>query len=170
MNVMDWLFSNPSKHLSVTDVLVNLASICALLHHYCIVLHLWNDFSEAGPGIRTADLACLRGRTWGIIWAGITPFLHPAPHPLHLRRRLRCSGQSLNINQVPMKWVFRFQHSPPVRRICCMNRNSSHLNTRQHTHGGIWIGMPSLCKIPSNAYCIAALAEIRINGVMFRSS
>lgn len=40
MNVMDWLFSNPSKHLSVTDVLVNLASICALLHHYCIVLHL----------------------------------------------------------------------------------------------------------------------------------
>lgn len=31
MNVMDWLFSNPSKYLPDTDVLVNLASLlCAI--------------------------------------------------------------------------------------------------------------------------------------------
>lgn len=55
MNVMDWLVSNPSKRLSLTDVPVNLASVCALSRRYCALSHLRNDFAEAG--IRTADLA-----------------------------------------------------------------------------------------------------------------
>lgn len=55
MNVMDWLVSNPSKRLSLTDVPVNLASVWALSHRYCALSHLRNDLAEAG--IRTADLA-----------------------------------------------------------------------------------------------------------------